>query len=290
MRRRGELRGDSINYAKALLEVTGKYYYVPRKYNTEKSMTRYFSNEFMNVDDFMNINSSDALVGEETLDGKVITLFSFGGIKQEAINKHLLDLADKRLVVVCPKKGLKAKKQLKEYEIIREIREDTTFTSNNEILKKELPLLLDDLSLELETLLDTVYKSDAETRVLYFDGEKIRNVKAGNEEIAVNECCYLLYPFAPEVNNEMVNRALIGTAQTKKARLNIIQAILSHVDTPDFYVGSNQEATVYRSLFTVTNVINGDTKENIKRILDQFELVEKTGSKDGCSWDSTIMK
>lgn len=270
MRRRGELRGESINYAKALLEVTGKYYYVPRKYNTEKSMTRYFSNEFMNVDDFLNINSSDALVGEETLDGKVITLFSFGGIKQEVVNKHLLDLADKRLVVVCPKKGLKAKKQLKEYEIIREIREDTTFTSNNEILKKELPLLLDDLSLELETLLDTVYKSDAETSVLYFDGEKIINVKAGNEEIAVNECCYLLYPFAPEVNNEMVNRALIGTAQTKKARLNIIQAILSHVDTPDFYVGSNQEATVYRSLFTVTNVINGDTKENIKRILDEI--------------------
>lgn len=272
MRRRSELRGDNINYAKALLDVTGKYYVVPRKYNTDKAMTRYFSNEFMDVEDFLSIDSSDALVGEDTLDGKVITLFSFAGIKQELVNKHLLNLADKRLVVVCPKKGLKAQKQLKEYEIIREIREDSLFTNNNEILKKELPLLLDDLSLELETLIDTVYKGDSETRVLYFDGTKVRNAKTGNEEIAVNECCSALYPFTPEINNEMVNRAVIGTAQTKKARLNIIQTVLSHADTRDFYTGSNQEATVYRSLFTVTNVVNGNAKENIKRILDEINI------------------
>lgn len=270
IRRRGELRGDSVNYAKSLLDVTGKYYVVPRKYNTEKSMTRYFSNEFMHVDDFLSIDSADALLGEDTLDGKVITLFSFVGIKQELVNKHLLNLADKRLVVVCPKKGLRAQKQLKEYEIIREIRDDSSFTNNNEILKKELPLLLDDLSIELELLVSSVYEGDPESRVLYFDGEKIKNAKAGNEEIAVNECCSVLYPFAPEVNNEMVNRAIIGTAQTKKARLNIIQAILSHTDTSDFYAGSNQEATVYRSLFTVTNIIEGDAKENIKRIIEEI--------------------
>lgn len=269
MRRRGELKGENINYAKALLEVTGKYFIVPRKYNTEKTMTRYFTNEFMGVEDFLNIDSADALIGEDTLDGKVITLFSFCGVRQELVNKHLLKLADKRLVVVCPKKGLKAQKQLKQYEIIRDIRDDSLFTNNNEILKKEIPLLLDDLSLELETLLNIVYDGDSETRVLYFDGKKIKNAKSGNEEIAVNECCSVLYPFAPEVNNEMVNRAVIGTAQTKKTRINIIQAILSHTDTPDFYTGSSQEATIYRSLFTVTGVKESNPKENINRILDE---------------------
>ena len=76
-----------------MLEVTGKYFVAPRKYNTEKSMTRYFSNEFMSVDDFLNIDSADALIGEDTLDGKVITLYSFTRIKQELINKHVLNLA-----------------------------------------------------------------------------------------------------------------------------------------------------------------------------------------------------
>ena len=105
-------------------------------------------------------------------------------------------------------------------------------------------------------------------KVFYYDGKNVKNVKAGNEEAAVNECCSNLYPFTPEVNNEMVNRAVIGTAQTKKARLNIIQAVLAHTDTPDFYAGSNQEATVYRSLFMATHVIQGETKENIKRIIE----------------------
>lgn len=270
IRRQRELKGDNINFAKTLLDVTGKYYVVPRKYNTEKSMTRYFTNEFMQVEDFLSIESAEALVGKDTLDGKVITLFSFVGIKQELVNKHILDLADKRLVIICPKKRLKVQKQLKDYEIIREIRDNVSFTNSNEILKKELPLLLDDLSAELERLIDAAYEGDNDTRVLYYDGEKVKNAKAGNEEKAVNECCYNLYPYTPEINNEMVNRAEIGTAQTKKARLNIIQAVLSHTDNMDFYTGSSQEATIYRSLFIVTNIIEGGTRDNIKRILQDM--------------------
>ena len=220
-------------------------------------MTRYFIHEFMYVEDFLGINSAEALIGEDTLDGKVITLYSFTGIKQEVVKRHLLNLADKRLVVVCPKRGLKAQKQLKDYEIIRELRDNQTFTNNNEILKKELPLLLDDLTVELEQIISSVYEEDSEARVLYFNGESVKNAKAGNEESAVNECCLQLYTKSPIINNEMVNRASITTAQTKKARINIIQAILSHLDTPDFYVGSNQEATVYRALFDVTGITKG---------------------------------
>lgn len=139
-----------------MLDVTGKYYVLPRKYNTDNMMTRYFVNEFMYVDDFLEINSSEALIGTDTLDGKVITLYSFNGIKQEEVKKHLLDLNDKRLVVVCPKKGLKAQKQLKDYEIINELKNNQSFTNNNEILKKELPLLLDDLTIELEHLISSI--------------------------------------------------------------------------------------------------------------------------------------
>lgn len=268
--KRSELNGDKVNYGKVLLDITGKYYVVPRKYNTEKSMTRYFSNEFMCVDDFLSIDSVNALLGEDTLDGKIITLYSFAPIKQEVVNKHLLKLADKRLVVVCPKKALKEQKKLKEYEITKEIKNDSTFINDNEILKKELPLLLDDLAAQLEMVISEIYDEDAEARIFYYNGKKIIDKKAGSEETVVNECCFALYPFAPEVNNEMVNRAVIETAQTKKTRLNIIQAILSHTDTSDFYIGSNQEATIYRSLFIVTNIIKGEPKENIKRVIEEI--------------------
>ena len=90
-----------------------------------------------------------------------------------------------------------------------------------------MPLLVEDLTAELETLINSVYEEDTDTRVLYFDGEKVKNAKSGNEEKAVNECCFRLYSLTPIINNEMVNRAVIYTAQTKKSRINIINAILN---------------------------------------------------------------
>lgn len=272
IRRQREIKGNKVNYSKALLDVTGKYYVLPRKYNTDNMMTRYFVNEFMYVDDFLEINSSEALIGTDTLDGKVITLYSFNGIKQEEVKKHLLDLNDKRLVVVCPKKGLKAQKQLKDYEIINELKNNQSFTNNNEILKKELPLLLDDLTIELEHLISSIYEEDTDTRVLYFDGEKVRNAKVGNEELAVNECCSNLFTKTPIINNEMVNRAIISTSQTKKARIKIIQAILAHEDTQEFYKGSSQEATIYRALFDVTGITNGNARKDVQNVIDEINM------------------
>ena len=267
IRRQRDIKGDNVNYSKVLSEVTGKYFVVPRKYNTLKMMTRYFVNEYMSVDDFLNINSADVLIND-ALDGKVITLYSFSGIKQEVVKRHVLELADKRLVVVCPKIGLKVQKQLIDYEIIRTLKDNQSFTSNNEILKKELPLLLDDLSAELELAINSIYEDDVNTRVLYFDGKKVKNAKVGNEEQAVNDCCTNVYTATPIINNEMVNRAVIGTAQTKKARINIIQTILDHRDDADFYEGSSQEATVYRSLFCATGIQKGHVREDILHIIE----------------------
>ena len=209
------------------------------------------------------------MFGDSNADGKVITLYSFVGIKQELVKKHISTLADKRLVVVCPRKGLKAQKQLKDYEIICDLRANNTFTNDNAILRKELPLLLDDLSAELELMIDSLYEDDSDTKVYYFDG-KVNCLDVGNEELAVNESCNSWYTATPIINNEMVNRNLIGTAQTKKARLNIIQAILSHSDTSDFYEGTSQEATVYRALFDVTGIIGGEPREDINTILRVF--------------------
>lgn len=267
VRRQREIKGENVNYAKALVDVTGRYYVIPRKYNTIHRMTRYFVNQFMNVDDFLNIDSADALLSDLVGDGKVITLFSFIGIKQEQVRRHIEKLADSRIVVICPKRGLKIQKQLCDFEIIQELKENQRFTDNNEILKKELPLLLDDLTIEIEEVIASTYEEDQETRVLFFNGEKVKNAKAGNEEIAVNDCCENVYYKTAIINNEMVNRSVIVSAQTKKARINIIQAILEHMDDETFYSGSNQEATLYRSLFCQTGIIGDKPSEVLAEIL-----------------------
>ena len=142
IKRQRSLKGDNVNYAKALIDVTGKYYVIPRKYNTIFSMTRYFTNQFMDINDFLDINSSDILLSDCSGDGKVITLYSFSKLEQEKVKNHLIDLNDSRIVIICPKKSLRLKKQLKDYEIIQELRNNQSFTANNKILKKEMALMI----------------------------------------------------------------------------------------------------------------------------------------------------
>ena len=272
IKRQKEIKGENVNYSQALSDVTGKYYVIPRKYNTVFRMTRYFLDQYMDVDDFLNINSAEILLGDCVGDGKVVNLFSFGEIEQDAVKKHFFELAEPRLVVVCPKMGLSFKVQnsLKEYEIIQELRENQTFTSNNEILKRELPLLTEDLTAELESLISEIYVEDSNAKVLYFNEGKVKVTNVENEESIVNECCEKVFTKTPVINNEMVNRSVIGTAQTRRSRINIIQALLVHTDTEDFYKGSNQEATIYRSLFCVTNIINDAPDNDLKDVLEEI--------------------
>ena len=270
IKRQREIKGDNVNYGQALLGVTGKYYVVPRKYNTVHMMTRYFTNQFMNVEDFLNVDSAEAILADCLGDGKVISLYSFEEIQQEQVRKHLFKLGDKRIVVVCPKQAINVRKQLKDYEIIQELTVNPIFVGNNEILKRELPILSEDLTREIEILISTIYEDDGETKVYSIDGNDIVANKTGSEEAVVNECCESVYCKTPLINNELVNRSDIGTAQTKKARLNILRAILTHTDTENFYKGSNQEATVYRSLFCVTGAVTGAMEDNLQCIIEEI--------------------
>ena len=271
IKRQRALRGDSIDYNKVFSLVEQKKFIVPQRYNTNISMTRYFRYEYMNVDDFLNIEQEDSFFDdEEFCDGKVIVLFSLKQIDQEKIKKHYKKLNSRRIVVVCPKTVFKGTRQALDLEIVLSLN-NSKFTDDNEILTRELPLLEEDLTRELKQKLDKMYMSD-DCLILYLTmkGQLCRKNPKSIDE-AVNLSCEFLYQKTPEINNEMINRHKINTAQTKKARSKIIEAVLCHKDTEDFYSGTNQEATVYRSLFINTGLKNHKESENFKELMDIIE-------------------
>lgn len=270
LKRQREIKGINCNFAESLQQITAKYFVIPRKYNTDKMMTRYFRHEYMDVETFIAISRADAVFDESDYsDGKVISLFSFGKINQESIKKHFKTLRCEKLIVVMPKHALTVKKELRDYEILQEIRNDKDFLSTNEVLKKEIPLLEEDIVKAVSDQIEDLFSS-SEAKVLFWKKGKVVSERAVMEEKAVNLCCEEVYYKTPIINNEIINRTAILTSQTKRARLNIIRAILNHEDNEDFYLGTNQEATVYRALFGKAEGITFDQEGIISEIIDKL--------------------
>lgn len=272
LKKQRELKGSNCNYAASLQEISGRYYIIPRRYNTEKMMTRYFRHEYMDVESFMSISDSKAFFKNyDTADGKVIALYGLSKFKKSDIKNHFKELDCKKMILVIPSGILGVTKELRDYEILEKIKSDSVFMSSNEVLKKEIPLLKEDLIKAVEDDLDENY-SGKDSKIYYWKEDKIITGSSKEIEEAVNQCCEKIYYKTPVINNEIINRTNISTAQTRKARLNIIDAILKHVDTESFYSGTNQEATIYRALFGKSEVAEFDEEhiEEIKGLINEF--------------------
>lgn len=281
IKRRRSIKGDRVNYGRVFESITKKYYVIPRKYNADNAMTRYYRHEYIAVDDFLSITDASVLFETDSYaDGKVLSLYSIGKIDMPKVRKHIKELNCKKLIVICPRQSFAMHKQALDYEILQELKSDSLFTTDNEILKRELPILEEDLSKEIEETLYSMYEDDEECKLFYLNGD-ILSTKRGIEiENIVNLCCRIIYDRTPVINNEMINRHTISTGQTKKTRLNIIQAILNHEDDESFYSGTNQEATIYRSLFCRTGIKVGLPNEQIQEVLLLMkEFIEKCSEK-----------
>lgn len=266
------MKGANVNYARALSQISGEFFVVPRKYNTEHYITRYFKHEYLDIGTFLSIENAATLFDkDDNADGKVVTLYSFSPIRQEQVEKHFESLECGNLVVVVPKQSIKIEKQLRDYEIIQDLKGNQAFTIDHEIMQREMPLLQEDITKEVQDILSYVYDEDDSCKVLYFDGQEIKYSSDRRPEGAVNACCELLFQKSPLINNEIINRATISTGQTKKARLNIVEAILEHKDGEDFYSGTNQEATIYRSLFCGTGLLENKEERNLREIIEQMD-------------------
>ena len=267
------LKGNNVNLSQVFLSITDRYYIIPKRYNQEMKMTRYFRHEYMEKGDFLNIADPNAFFdGSKFADGKVISLYSLEeDNKYNEVKNKLETFKDSRIVVCYSSLPFTLLKQARDYEILQDLKKNSLFLENYEVLAREIPILEEDLAKELYSALEAIYTAKEECKTIFYDGTKITEMEAEQEEIAVNRVCRILYPRTPIINNEIINRRSIETGPTKKSRRVIIKAILEHTDNENFYAGSSQEATLYRSLFKVTNILCGTPDENMGHVLELMD-------------------
>lgn len=273
IKKRRIIKGDKYNISAVFSSVSGMDFESPKQYNHNLMMTRYFKYEFVNYDTFVQINDFNSFFdSEEICDGKILALVfneKDTNISEDLIIKKLNMYKNERIVVLKPDNTCKLIKQVQDYEILQELRKDSTFVENNKVLINELDIFEEEIVEELNDYIAKAYGLENECKAYYFD-ETTKIWEQKNINKLISSICNKYYNRTPIINNELINKHYIKTSPIKKARKAIIEYILSGNEDKSFYQGTSPEATIYRAVFVNTNLISGEPSSNMRIVLQQF--------------------
>lgn len=276
IRRRKGLRGDRASIGQVLSQISEIYYVLPKKYNNEFTMTRFFRYEYMSVEEFLNIDNDSVFFSKQQFcDGKIIALFTQSEVNySDQIKEKIARYQNGKLVVLYNSNVFNLLDQLQEYEVIQELKKDVTFFSveENKVLLKEMPIIEEDLESVISKYVEDTFGDDSGKITYFFNEEKVKVSVDKKLSEVIDTLCYEIYPAAISVNNELINKENVSTPPIKKSRKIIIETLLSKSETESFMKGTSSEATIYRALFVGTGIIDEKYQKNVKEVLDIFDL------------------
>ena len=245
---------EQLPLCELLREVSDLDYVLPRQYNQEYAITRYFRYEYMTQEQFLHLKSGDILFKNGFADGKIIALIRHGVLDEQEIKTHLEKLNDKRLVLLIPKLEFDKETLLRRLMAVRKLAEEDTFLENNRLLVQELELYQEDLLFELNVYLEQCYLPEHGNCEVVYEGnvEKQYLAKHGFNRF-LGKICNQNYKKTPIINNELINRQQVSNI-IRKARGKIIKAILQNDNLEKFKKGTSAEATIYRAMFLRTGL------------------------------------
>lgn len=259
---------STLNDVECLKKVADLQYELPKRYNLEYKMTRFFAYEFIHLSDFMYYKTFDYMFEEKFSDGKIILLCEHGD--DDEIEKKLESIGDSRIIVINPDKDLDSKNLLLQYEAIGLLKKDEEFINNNKAILAELNIYEQDIYFEINAILEQKYLvENGECTILCSDKRAV-SVSSGREfNRFISDICEEWYGKTPKINNELINRNNISS-QIKKARRKLINEILTHEDMEMYLKGTSSEATVFRAVMVNTKDDEG-SKEVLLMVKDFIE-------------------
>lgn len=275
IRHRVRIHGERVNTNQVLSNISDIQYILPKHYNLEYAMTRYFVYEFMSVEEFLGIDDLEVVLEREGVcDGKALALYSRDDNDYSIqIEKKLKVSKCMRLMVVYSPKQLTLETQIQEYEVIQELKGDKLFFAReeNKVLLKELPIIEDDLQREIGGYLDDCFDDSVERLVFYFDKQELKVKNGVRLSDVADVICNNVYSCTMPINNELINKEYISTAPIKKARKTIIEKLLKGDSVEEYLSGTSAEATIYRALFEGTGIRQKNYARNVEDVLKVFE-------------------
>ena len=287
IKKRKDLRTSKPNANKVFSTIAEVQYILPKRYNYRYSMTRYFRYEYMDVATFMSIDDLGVIMQEGGFcDGKILSLYTDEEIDYtKAIRKKLKEARILNLIVILGNETFELADQVQEYEVLQEIKEDNEFFKRDgyEVLEREIPVIEEDLEKEILAYLDNCFGAESGRLIFYFADGSLKSETEKTLSSVADTVAYSVYPESIRINNELINREILSTAQIKKARKTIIEDLLNGADTSVYMTGTSAEATIYRAVFVGTGIRDCKYADNVESVVAIFrDFISGAGDNKRC--------
>ena len=267
-----ETKFSNIEEKDVLNSIIGNNYIIPRKYNENYKMTRYFMNIFMTEDEIRNLSNFELLFEGNNFDGIVITLIR-NSKNIDDITAHFSSINDNRVVLKVSKLMFSKKFStlLKEYQAINYM---IVQNGDNLDVGNELEMMREET---IEAIKDAIKEYSSEDNVveyIYLE-EHLKNVKYISS--LLSDICEKVYYMTPIINNELINKNELS-APIKKARQIVIDSVLN--DNKNMIQSSTSaEATIYKAIVEKTD------RESVHNVIEEIKKFIKTSDNKRKSFD-----
>lgn len=280
-----QLYFSEISTVEALQKYSGFDYEIPKQYNQNYAMTRFFQYQFIQERDFFELSKTEYLFEDNFSDGKILLLLleKEWEEREKAVKQKLEVLKDRRIVMIQPQTIWEKKGLLRRIAAIEYLLQKEDFLEQNQVIQEELLLSQEDVLYELDQVLQRMYHPEYGNSILYVykreDNSFIKGEYLCYKDITQIQYNRILsqvleeyYYRTPIINQELVNRNHIS-APIRKARNRIVEKLLKQEDLHLFETGTSPEATIFRATLWHTGLV-GEQKEPDLALLQLLEQVE----------------
>ena len=212
-------------------------YYLPRRYNEQNKITRFYRVRFITENQLLLLNSLEILKNESFCDGLVLCVLRAKKSMDELSSKFL-SFQNAEVLARIPSKPLDSffEDKIIEFAALQELRKQC---SEEDLLSKELDLLLEELEEDLKAMFNAAFFSDA--IFLPQNGKHYASF-----EDALSGIMEEAYPKQLVFNNELANKNNVSS-QYQKSINHVIDWLLS--GSEEFpYSETSPESTVFKSV------------------------------------------
>lgn len=258
-----QIKVKTINRKDILSRIINLGYTLPKAYNDEFEMIRYFKNIFITAKEIQFIKNVDDYLLEQHCDGIIGYLIYDDLDELNDVRQKIENLKDSRLIIQIPQKAFMLDDYLKEYQAISILKEDKEFIENDIPILEELAMHEQDILILIQNSIKEHWNIENQYNRWLNAGNSIEAPLTAKEMSGIlSEICRRTYTKTPIIASELINKQNISGAITS-ARNKLLQNIL---DGSELSVkGNSPDITITRA--TITN--KGIIKKSFQDIEDE---------------------